>query len=190
MRHIGCSEDCYNSDAKNTKATRTVILTFHREQLLYDIKNCAYIEGHVWGEDNVEIRHAQHTLIEIGEEGNVDRVNRILGVVHAAAVEMLYPYTKQELATDEVMEICDKMWAPEDYKIVMKVPVTMSKTTPHLLSKLIHEFMVSRVIYDWLSITHPEAAMNWLDKAKDAEREINSVKNSRTGVLRRPSHPL
>lgn len=185
MYHIGCSEDCYNSDAGDSKATKNVTLVFHRAQLLYDIKNYAYIEGHVWGEEN---QHAQHTLVEIGEEGNVDRVNRILGVVHAAAVEMLYPYTKQEPIDDEV--ICDRMWTPEDYEIVMKVPATMSRTTLHLLNKLIHEFMVTRVIYDWLSITHPEAARNWLEKALEAQEEINSIKNSRTGVLRRPSHPF
>ena len=166
MYHIGCSEDCYNSDAGDSKVTKNVTLVFHRAQLLYDIKNYAYIEGHVWGEEN---QHAQHTLVEIGEEGNVDRVNRILWVVHAAAVEMLYPYTKQEPIDDEV--ICDRMWTPEDYQIVMKVPATMSRTTLHLLNKLIHEFMVTRVIYDWLSITHPEAARNWLEKALEAQEQ-------------------
>lgn len=185
MYHIGCSENCYNSDAGNSETTRKVTLVFHREQLLYDIENYAYIEGHVWGEEN---QHAQHTLVEICEEGNVDRVNRILGAVHAAAVEMLYPYTKQEPIEDEV--ICDRMWIPTDYNIEMTVPVTMSRTTLHLLTKLIHEFMVARVIYDWLSITHPEAARNWLDKALEAQYEINSVKNCRTGILRRPAHPF
>lgn len=164
---------------------RSVTLVFHRKDLLYDIENYAYIEGHVWGEEN---QHAQHMLVEIGEEGNVDRVNRILGVMHAAAVEMLYPYTKEEPVEEEV--ICDRMWTPEEYKIRMKVPVTMSRTTLHLLCRLIHEFMVSRVIYDWLSITHPEAARNWLDKAMEAQEEINRIKNSRTGVLTRPSHPF
>lgn len=185
MLHVGCRANCYNSDADDNKATRKVSLVFHRKQLLYDIKNYAYIEGHVWGEDN---QHAQHTLVEIGEEGNVDRVNRILGVAHAAAVEMLYPYTKEEPEEDEV--ICDRMWTPTDYNIEMTVPVTMSRTTLHLLNRLIHEFMVARVIYDWLSITHPEAARNWLDKALEAQEEINSVKNSRIGVLHRPSHPF
>lgn len=185
MYHIGCRRSCYNSDASDDKATRSVTLVFHREQLLYDIKNYAYIEGHVWGEEN---QHAQHTLMEIGEEGNVDRVNRILGVVHASAVEMLYPYTNEEPIEDEI--ICDQMWTPADYKIRMNVPVTMSRTTLHLLNKLIHEFMVARVIYDWLSITHPEASRNWYDKAAEAVEEINSIKNYRTGVLTRPASPF
>lgn len=185
MYHIGCSEDCNNSDARNSKATRNVTLTFKREELLYDIKNYAYIEGHVWGEEN---QHAQHTLVEIGEEGNVDRVNRILGIVHAAAVEMLYPYTKQDAEEDE--EIDDRMWMPADYNIEMRVPERMSRTTLHLLCKLIHEFMVSRVIYDWLSITHPEASRNWYEKSEELKDKINSIKHTRSGVMRRPSHPF
>lgn len=185
MYHIGCSTNCFDKDSPNNKDTRNVTLLFHRSQLLYDIKNYAFIEGHVWGEEN---QHAQHTLIEIGEEGNVDRVNRILEVVHAAAVEMLYPYTKEEPIEDEV--ICDRLRVPKEYKIIMKVPVSMSRTTLKLLNKLIHEFMVARVISDWLSITHPEAARNWHDKALEAQEEINSIKNFRTGVLTRPAHPF
>ena len=88
MEHIGCSESCYNSDSRDTKDYIKVTLEFHRSELLYDIKNYAYIEGHVWGEEN---QHAQHTLVEIGEEGNVDRVNRMLGEAHAAVIEMLFP---------------------------------------------------------------------------------------------------
>jgi hypothetical protein len=185
MYHIGCSRNCYDPDAEDTKATRNVTMEFLRTELIYDIKNYAYIEGHVWGEEN---QHAQHTLVEIGEEGNVDRVNRILAAVYAAAVEMLYPFTKEVPEDSEV--ISNRLWAPDKYLITLSVPITMSKTTLHLLSRLIHEFMVARVIHDWLSITHPEAAKNWLDKALEAVEEINSIKNSRTGVLTRPAYPL
>ena len=188
MYHIGCSQYCPNGiDPEDEgKLTRRVKLKFLREALLYDIRNYAYIEGHVMGEER---QHAQHTLVEIGEEGNVDRVTRILGVVHAAAIEMLYPYTKVEpLEEEEVID--DKQWTPDEYIIEMAIPTTFSRTTLHLLSKLIHEFMVYRVLHDWLSITNPEAAQGWLARAMEAVEEINSIKNTRTGVLRRPSHPF
>lgn len=184
MYHIGCSASCYDSDSADSREKRGVTLTFNREDLLYDIKNYAYIEGHVWGEEN---QHGQHTLIDICEDGNVDRVDRILEVVHASVVEMLYPYTKQEVVEEG---IDNRVYVPEVYKIDMQVPATMSRTTLQLLSKLIHEYMVCRVLYEWLSITHPEASVNWLEKSDKAEREINGIKNSRTGVLRRPARPF
>lgn len=180
---------CSGGNGENK--TKRVKLIFHREQLLYDIKNYAYIEGHVWGGESGEteemIRHAKHTLMEIGEEGNIDRVNRILALTHAAAVEMLYPYTKEEPSDEDV--ICDAIWEPENYVIEMEVPGSMSGTTINLLSKLIHEFMVARVIYDWLSITHAEAAKNWHDKAEEARDEIERIKNLRRGPIRRKLFP-
>ncbi len=178
---MGCAGGCSGVDAGSKKAR----LVFNREQLLYDIKNCAYIEGHVWGEEN---QHAQHTLVEICEEGNVDRVGRTLSLVHAKAIEMLYPYTKEAVGDDE--EICNRLNFPDDYTIELSVPATMSRTTLELLNRLIHEFMVARAIYDWLSITHPDAAGNWLGKANEAAEEIKGIKHTRTKRLRRPSHPF
>ena len=65
--------NCDIGGTVNTDAnTRTVRLKFLRSQLLYDIKNYAFIEGDVMGEEK---QHAQHVIVEIGEEGNVDRVS-------------------------------------------------------------------------------------------------------------------
>lgn len=160
-----------------------VRLTFLRKELLYDIKNYAYVESDVMGEER---QHSKHVLADIGEDGNVDRVSRILSVVHAGVIELLYPYTKA-LPIEE--EIKDMLEAPEEYVIEMQIPETMSRTTLHLLSKLIHEYMVYRVLSDWLSITNPEAAENWRNKAELTEREINKTKNQRSAFTRK-THPF
>lgn len=176
-----CNCNINNSDAiDNGKCA--VRLKFLRNQLLYDIKNYAYVEADVMGEDK---QHAQHVLAEIGEEGNVDRVSRILTVVHAAVVEMLYPYTKAEVIEEE-MDDC--LLAPKEYVIELHIPQGMSRTTVHLLSRLIHEYMVYRVLADWLSITNPTAATNWAAKATAVEEEIARAKNQR-GVFTRAMHP-
>ncbi len=162
--------------------TRIVRLRFLRNQLLYDIKNYAYVESDVMGEEK---QHARHVTAEICEEGNVDRVSRILAVVHASVIELLYPYTKSEPIEEEI-DNC--LLSPEVYTVEMHVPVTMSRSTIHLLSRLIHEYMVYRVLSDWLSITNMEASSNWLAKAEATEREIKRVKNQR-GVFTRATHP-
>lgn len=172
-----------SSSSGDSSGNKTVRLKFLRSQLMYDIKNYAYIEGHVLGEEN---QHAQHTLVEIGEEGNVDRVSRILAVVHAAVIEMLFPYTKVEPIEEEI-DNC--LFAPDEYIVELSVPTDMSRTTMHLLARLIHEYMVYRVLADWLSITNPDAAANWAAKAEATEDEINDVKNLRRGTLTRATHP-
>lgn len=174
---------CGNNNSTESTQTREVTLKFLREQLIYDIRNYAYIEGDVMGEER---QHAQHVLTDIGEKGNIDRVLRILAVVHAAVIELLYPLTKQE-AVEETID--DKIWEPDEYRIVLTVPTDMSRTTMHLLSRLIHEYMVYSVLADWMSITNPEAAANWAAKAARTEEEIQHAKNLRRYTLVRPTHP-
>ena len=175
--------NCGTTAGTGNEDKRTVRLKFMRDQLLYDIKNYAYVEGDVMGEEK---QHAQHVLVEIGEEGNEDRVSRILAVVHAACIELLYPYTKQEPIEEE---IDDRLFAPDEYVIELNVPTTMSRTTLHHLSKLIHEFMVYCVLADWLSITNPGAAANWSAKADAIKEEIEEVKNLRRKAFTRATHP-
>ena len=175
--------NCVTTAGTGDEDKRTVRLKFLRDELLYDIKNYAYVEADVLGEEN---QHAQHVLAEIGEAGNEDRVSRILAVVHTAVIEMLYPFTKAEPIEEEI-DNC--LSVPEEYVVELSVPNTMSRTTLHHLSKLIHEFMVYCVLADWLSITNPQSAANWSAKADAIKEEIEEVKNLRRKVFTRATHP-
>ena len=183
MDYCGICNTEGTTNANNNSDKRVVRLKFLRNQLLYDIKNYAYVEADVMGEEK---QHAQHVLAEIGEDGNVDRVSRILAVVHTAVIEMLFPYTKAEPIEEEI-DNC--LHAPEEYVVEMNVPNTMSRTTMHHLSKLIHEYMVYCVLADWLSITNPQAAANWGAKAEAINEEIEEVKNLRRKAFTRATHP-
>lgn len=184
---MGCFQRCTNNGNGAQEEKRAVVLKFRRENLDYSIKNYAYIESHVMKD---ETECSKHMVCDIGEEGNRDRVTRLLGVIHAGVIEMLYPFTKRE-AVEETIN--DDIWEPEEYIIAIHVPATFSRTTCHLLSRLIHEYMVYRVLHDWLTITNsgdPIAAKHWLDKADEAAAEIDSIKNMRTGTLERPLRPF
>ena len=62
------------------------------------------------------------------------------------------------------------------------MPVTVSRTTMKHLSKLIHEYMVYRVMADWLSITNPPASAHWMEKAEATQGQIEKTK----GMHRKP----
>lgn len=163
---------------------KQVVLIFKRKNLLYSISNYAYIVGHPMP-DNTE--NNKHMIIDICEEGNIDRVNRILSTIHALVIEMLHPLTRTEAVEEEVN---DDIWEPDEYRIELYVPDKFSRTTIHLLRNLIHEFMVYRVLYDWLSMLYPDAANTWALKANEAEEKINQIKNLRIGTLVRPQQPF
>lgn len=164
--------------------TLIAVLGFKRDQLLYDIKNYAYIEGSVM---DTESNHNRHMVQDVGEEGNVDRVTRVLNLTVAKCRELLYPYTKNELHRTELN---DTLREPKVYGIVLSVPTDFSQTTLYLLENLIHEYLVCKAVSDWLSITNPAKSQVWEAKAEDAESEIRANLHARITRTRRRLHPF
>ena len=80
------------------KRTKTVTLTFKRSALIYDIENYAFVEGDVMHSDN---EHAKHQVFDIAQDGNVDRVTRMLNLAYSECVEIMYPYTKEPCNSEE-----------------------------------------------------------------------------------------
>ncbi len=175
---------CPNKSSETSALRKTVVLTFSRDELLYSISNIAYVEGEIQGEDG---QHATHQTQDVCEDGNIDRVSRIMAVAFSAAVEMLRPFTKRDV-TSEV--VTDRLWQPSEYRMELSLPGSFSETTVHLLSKLIHEFIVYTVLADWLSITNPTAAQAWVARAKYVTSEIRKLKSVPTDKIRRPSSPF
>lgn len=161
-----------------------VVLSFKREQLLYDIKNCAYAEGHVMPPD---VGHKRHMVTDIGEEGNVDRVTRILDLEIAKVREMLYPYTKHDIKNPTLNNDFKER---KVYGVIMSVPAHFSQTTLTLLERLIHEYLVCRALQDWMSIVNPDKVEAWAIKAAEAEDELRVTLNSRMSRTRIRPHWL
>lgn len=174
---IQCSHD-------RDTGTIEVVLSFKRDELLYDIRNAAYVEGSVLESDN---NHVRHTIQDVGEEGNVDRITRVMSLAVAKCKETLYAYTKQDVY---LSELDDELQEPGVYGIVMKVPEGFSQTTLFLLEQLIHEYIVCSALADWLSITYPAKADAWAIKANDAETEIRCNLLTRRGYTRRSLRPF
>ena len=164
---------------------QTVTLTFYRNQILYDCANLAYVEGDVM---KVENEHDRHQVIDIVEDGNVDRVTRVLDLAFELCVELCYPYAKTPIEDETALD--DQLTEREEYVLQLTVPEGFSATTCKLLTKLFHELLVYRVLADWMSITKPEAEAKWLAKAEDVESNIRSSLNCRVHRVRRTLTPF
>ena len=161
---------------------RNVALLFNREQLIYDIENNCYVEGHIMTDAHDEVRH---TVQDVGQDGNIDRVTRVLDLAHADITERLYPFTQREI---EHPVVTDRMRKKPVYGIFLSVPEKFSQTTLNLLGKLIHELLTCTATADWLSITNPPKAETWRLKGEEALKRINQVKGLRRGRTRIRPH--
>ena len=173
---------CCGKEPKHKEAT----LTFKRAELIYDASNYSFVEADIMPEGD-ECR--RHQVFDICQDGNVNRVTRVLNLAHAECVEMLYPYTKQEIP-DEQEALDDVLSEPETYEIKLTLPDGFSLTTVRMLENLIHEYLVCRVLADWMSITNPESEANWEKKFTTIRNKIRTSLVSRTGKIRRKLKPF
>ncbi len=169
---------------KKNVQTKTVSLVLKRSELLYDCANLGYVHGDTMHADD---EHDRHQVMDIVEDGNVDRVTRILNLAMSEIREALYPYTKEEAQNGDSR--VDTLSEVEEYTISMFVPDGFSSTTQTYLENLIHELLVDRVMADWCSITYPEKEGVWRMKADETLRKINKAKNFRIGKKRLTLHP-
>lgn len=170
----------------DNQETKSVKLILKRKELLYDVENYSFIEGDIM---KTEDDHERHQVFDIGQNGNVDRVYRILNLAFSECVEMLYPYTKEDL-DEEQKGFDDVLDAPEEYIIELTLPDGFSMTTVKLLKHLIHEYLVCMVVADWMSITNKSSQANWEDKISRLKTKIQTSLVSRTGKIRRMMKPF
>lgn len=165
-----------------------VTIDLKRDELLYDIKNMAYTEGETLKNMGDEIKSR---VQDICEEGNIDRVNRMLEMAHAECVELLYSYTKDAIEpitwqNDEPKCACCKV-----YSIEMRMPVAMSQTTVTLLRNCVHDYMVDYVLADWLGANHLDKnAAFWTARCEDMKEKISEAVNFRVVPVRRTQRPF
>lgn len=181
-QHTQCQSAC------QSQRRWPVTIDLKRDELLYDIKNMSYVEGEMMPEQNQG--HERHMVQDIAEVGNIDRVSRILELAHAECIEALFPFTKKEIEpitwqnNEPKCEFCNV------YTIEMHMPVAFSQTTVTLLRNCIHDYMVDRVLEDWLSITNPPASAKWKEKAEDSMTAMKEAVNFRVGRVRRRQSPF
>ncbi|WP_289685478.1 hypothetical protein [Muribaculum intestinale] len=172
--------ECHKVDSKNIEA----VLLFKREQLIYDIRNLAYVEGDIMPEAQ---QHERHTVQDIGEAGNIDRVTRIFDLALSECSEWLYPFTKRRIYR-ECLD--DRLTEKKVYSIFMRVPKDFSQTTLNAIENLVHEYLVCSALADWLSIANPKKAAVWKEKTEELKTAIKNKPRLRRNRLRISQHPF
>lgn len=177
-----------NPPTSTREYTKTALLVFKRSELLYDLKNIAYLEGDVLP---TQTEHDRHQIMDIAEDGNIDWVQRIMDLAIAECREIIFAWTKQDVDSAENRD--DILRHANEYQIALKVPDDFSKSTLTLLERLIHMFVVYRALAEWLGIVavaNPNAAQKWVIKAQETKDAIESTLNAGSHRARLTQSPF
>ena len=177
-----CSDNC-NHESHPHKGRKSVTLDLWKKNLLYDIKNMAFVEGETLSDTEVKKQ-----VQDIGNDGNIDRVTRMLDLYHAECVELLYAYTKEWMHPIDWEDDTQKL--PNLYHVIMWVPEDFSRTTVNMMVQCMHEYIVAKVLQDWLSVVNPQAATKWEAKAETVKEKLQECVNRRINRVRRRQSPF
>lgn len=172
-----------------------VMAELQKKELVYDISNTAYSFADSQRRNGMEL-HTLHNVFDISEQGNRDKLARILDSAVEDCRELLFRYTKKELRSsgfdsDDWEECAGSPTSEEDcYYLQMAVPVGFSETSVHTMTVYIHDYIVNRALYEWLMVVYPDGAERFLTLAQDKARKIKEASNRTAGRSRIRLHPF
>lgn len=159
-------------------------MTLKKESLLYDISNLAYViadceeSGH----------HRLHQVFDITEEGNVDRVARVMWLAFAK-VQEVFSSSLVSVSPGPGRDFAAKV---QDYSLVFSESIAVSQARLMKIKELLREYLVCTALADWLGITLAEVSSIWLRRAEAAFGELSLMASeiSAGGELRRRLSPF
>lgn len=184
-------------------------MTFKLEDLYREIANIAYVAADVaLTADN---HHRLHQTFDICEEANIERVNNLLALAAEEVQQLMHnaqcimqnfdsgstnqdsDLTTQDptLTThDSDLTTQDSDLTTQDLGTILTADNGQLTTENCKYRELIREFLVCRVLHGWLSVTLPEAAAMWHERAEALLDRLKSISMGSIGPLTRRLSPF
>lgn len=179
---------------KCCKKNNHVMVELIKSELVYDIKNTAYS----FADSNTKedsSNHELHNVFDVGENGNRDRLARILDSSVEDCKELLHKFTKNEtymgFETNDWEECIGSPCNEEEaYYIDLYVPIGFPQTSVHSLSVYIHDYIVYQSLYEWMMIVYPNGAPQFKELAEDKKKKMKDASCHTSGRTRIRLHPF
>jgi len=171
------------------------MVELQKEELVFDIKNTAYIFADSYIGSDISEKQLKNAF-DIGEEGNRDKLARILDSAVEDCREMLFRFTKMEMMgggfeSDEWEECIGSPTNDEDaYYLAMVIPDGFARTSLHAIAVYLHDYIVNECMYEWMMLILPEAADRFWAIAEEKKKKLKEASNRTTRKTRIVLHPF
>lgn len=173
-------------NVQKDKGNYKVAFGFKRDDLLYDIKNTAYVIANVM---RIDDENTRHQIFDICEKGNIDIVTKTINLAFYEMCEIIRTHSRRRIKIEATGGfVFDTL---DTYAISMLVPGAYQKHEMWLLRNLTHWYIVYRVFEEFLKIVaHPlykqieENSITIKDKVEE------TLKGAGGSVSRRPLRPF
>ena len=179
-----------------------VMVELMKNELVHDIKNTAYSFAESENIINTkagQVESMPETLEQvytIGEDGNREKLARILDSAVEDCMELLFRFCKMEMRgggfdSNEWEECVGSPTNDEEaYYLAMLMPIGFSKTSVHTMTVYMHDYIVYECLYEWMMIVYPNGAERFKVLAEDKKQKMKDASNRTAGRERIRLHPF
>ena len=156
---------------------KQIIITIKRKELIYDIENITHHiannrlkELDAESKSNVQLSPQEESALAIA----LREIDHAWGDVQSILRNQLTVIKK---TADDTLN----MTSTDDFVLNLNEPDSFNEVLTQPATQAIHEFLVNRVIYKWLSLTKPNEASIYLQYAAEAKEKVKNLLASRCG---------
>ena len=168
---------------KEQKIHKTMVL--QQEELVQDIRNAAYIVADAIKTDNPDDRAR---IRDVAELNNREWMFRWMDLSVGMVANFLTLWSAKYMSDNSL--VSDRYKELTCYHIHLEVPKGFPENTFIYAKDLAHQFIVSKVMYEYLKHSFPEAAAVWKESADDLEEKLKDIASKQYGVIYRPFLPI
>lgn len=173
-----------------------VMIELVKKELIYDIKNTAFSFADSYASQKDMDAKQLKNVFDVSEEGNRDKLARILDSAVEDCREMLFRFTKVEMYCGgfDSNEWAECIGSPtneeEAYYLALRMPKGFSSTSVHTMTVYIHDYIVNQALYEWLMVVYPEGADRFWALAEEKKEKIKYASNRSAVRARIRLHPF
>lgn len=166
-------------------------MELQKNELVFDVANTTYTFADSLGTEDV---HEKHNIMDVAQDGNRDKLARILDEAVEDCREVLYNFGKGYVGGSwyETNEWEDCVGSPtneeEAYYLQMFVPSTFSSNSIHTITIYAHNYIVNKSVADWLMVVYPKGAEQFTLLAEKTKEKLLHAANRGSGQIRITPH--
>lgn len=160
-------------------AKKTIIITEHISELMYDIQNKTYLTGRsrYTGANHEEVANMQANE----DDENANQIIRSIGNAFSYLKTKLAEFLVEDDTTGNNTQIS----AETDLVLTLMLPSNYNQATIDSVSAAVHKYIVNTAIGDWFAITNKSDAADYVTMATNNLEEIREAINKRVRPVRK-----
>lgn len=144
------------------ESKKTLTVTQHVKELIYDVQNKAYLTGQAREAEGSKNYEAASNMQASDDNENSYQIRRSLANAFSSLKSLLGEYLNEDKTTSD-NKILDAIDNDGELTLAFKLPSNYNNASADSLGNGIHAYLVDMTLGEWFAITNKEDSQTYID---------------------------